>query len=58
MALEWIKENIAHFGGDPNDVTLAGESAGAQSVVLHMESPLSNRYSMSIYWINVLKVAA
>jgi len=41
MALEWVRDNIKNFGGDPNQVTLMGESAGANSVALHMMSPLS-----------------
>ena len=39
LALEWVKRNIAGFGGNPDNVTVAGESAGALSVVLLMTSP-------------------
>uniref|UniRef100_A0A1I8P7C1 Carboxylic ester hydrolase n=1 Tax=Stomoxys calcitrans TaxID=35570 RepID=A0A1I8P7C1_STOCA len=41
MALHWVQQHIAKFGGDPNSVTLWGYSAGAMSVGLHMMSPMS-----------------
>ncbi|XP_074895475.1 fatty acyl-CoA hydrolase precursor, medium chain-like [Buteo buteo] len=39
-ALQWIQENIIHFGGDPGSVTIAGESAGGLSVSALVLSPL------------------
>ena len=40
-ALDWVRGNIEAFGGDPNNVTIFGESAGAQSVTEIMATPLS-----------------
>ncbi|XP_064471268.1 acetylcholinesterase-1-like isoform X3 [Ornithodoros turicata] len=41
MALKWVKDNIKSFGGNPEEITLGGQSAGGVSVGFHMMSPLS-----------------
>lgn len=44
LALRWVHDNIHRFGGDPDRVTLFGESAGAVSVSMHLLSPMSHDY--------------
>ena len=40
-AMKWVQKNIDKFGGDPSRVTLFGQSAGAESVLVHVASPTS-----------------
>lgn len=40
-ALQWTRENIAAFGGDPDNITVFGQSAGARSVQMLISSPLA-----------------
>ena len=41
FATRWVKRNIAAFGGDPNNITIGGQSAGGRSVQVQLTSPLT-----------------
>ena len=41
LSLKWLKDNIKYFGGDPNNITIFGESAGGAHISYHLASPAS-----------------
>ena len=48
-AIKWVINNISAFGGNPDDITLIGQSAGAMSVDIHLNNPeLKNRFKGAI----------
>lgn len=59
QAIRWVHENIFFFSGDPNRVTIFGESAGGASVHYHMISPLSQGkiLTMSLWWIVLVSLS-
>ena len=56
LALKWVKENISKFGGDPDRITLYGQSAGAASVSLHLIGPSQNLFNKAIMQSNPLGI--
>ena len=42
MSIQWVKDNIADYGGNPDQITLFGESAGAFAITYHIISPVNN----------------
>jgi len=41
FGLKWVKRNISAFGGDPDNITIGGQSAGGRSIQVHLTSPLT-----------------
>lgn len=48
-AIKWVHEHIADFGGNPDNITLFGQSAGAMSIQQHCLSPLTKPYISKVY---------
>ncbi len=62
--LQWVQRNIGAFGGDPSRVTIFGQSAGGESILIHLISPQSKGlYSQAIvesgtFWTNGAEIDA
>ena len=48
-SLQWVHRNVAKFGGDPDNVTVAGQSAGAQAVAMLQTSPLAHGLMQRVF---------
>lgn len=44
VAIQWVRDNISAFGGNPDKITLMGQSAGAMSVDIHLSNPIIKDY--------------
>jgi para-nitrobenzyl esterase len=44
LALQWVRDNVASFGGDPRNITIAGQSSGAASVAALLSLPLATGF--------------
>jgi len=51
-AIKWIKENISAFGGNPDKITLAGQSAGAMSVDIQISNPMCKNWFSGAYMMS------
>jgi para-nitrobenzyl esterase len=63
-AMQWVQRNIRQFGGDPSRVTIFGQSAGGESILIHLVSPQSKGlYQQAIvesgtFWTNGAEIDA
>jgi para-nitrobenzyl esterase len=63
-AMQWVQKNIDKFGGDPSRVTIFGQSAGGESILIHLASPQSKGlYQQAIvesgtFWTNGAEIDA
>ena len=48
FAMQWVRQNIVQFGGDPNKIMIYGESAGGQSILTQLISPLAPSYHAAV----------
>ncbi|MFA5267711.1 MAG: carboxylesterase family protein [Methanoregula sp.] len=63
-AMQWVRKNIGEFGGDPSRVTIFGQSAGGESILIHLVSPQSKGLFMQAivesgtFWTNGAEIDA